>query len=101
MRTSWHLILALLPLGLTASAALAQDFPNTLNMTCAEATATVNRTGAAVLATGPNIFNRYVQDVGLCTGAQVAQPQWVQTRDEQRCPIGAICVDPSTEGTGR
>ncbi|WP_348933482.1 hypothetical protein [Aquabacter sp. CN5-332] len=84
-----------------ASTALAQDFPNTLNMTCAEAIAAVNASGSAVLATGPNVFNRYVQDVGLCTGAQVAQPQWVQTRDQQQCAIGSTCVDPSTEGTGR
>lgn len=82
-------------------AAGAQDFPNTLNMSCAEATAMVNSQGAVTLSTGPNVFNRYVKDEAYCSGGQQTRPQWVQTRDQQQCPVGNICVDPSNEGGGR
>ncbi|WP_127089890.1 hypothetical protein [Aquabacter cavernae] len=79
----------------------AQDFPNTLNMTCAEATAMVTNQGAVTLSTGPNVFNRYVKDDGYCSGGQQTKAQWVQTRDQQQCPVGNTCVDPSNEGGGR
>lgn len=82
-------------------AAGAQDFPNTLNMSCAEATAMVNSQGSVTLSTGPNVFNRYVKDEAYCSGGQQTRPQWVQTRDQPQCPVGNICVDPSNEGGGR
>ena len=80
---------------------LAQDFPNTLTMSCAEATAMVNSQGAVTLSTGPNVFNRYVKDEAYCSGGQQTRPAWVQTRDQQQCPVGSTCVDPSNEGGGR
>ncbi len=86
---------------LAPAAAGAQDFPNTLNMSCAEATALVNSQGAVTLSTGPNVFNRYVKDEAYCSGGQQTRPQWVQTKDQAQCPVGNTCVDPSNEGGGR
>ncbi len=102
MRQSSRLSLILLAFSVTAPvAASAQDFPNTLNMTCAQATAMVNSQGAVTLSTGPNIFNRYVKDAASCTADQVTKEQWVQTSDQQQCAIGSTCVDPSNLGGGR
>lgn len=92
----------LLLLALAApSAALAQDFPNTLTMSCADAQAAVTGQGSVTLSTGPNVFNRYVKDESYCSGGQQTRPAWVQTRDQQQCPVGNTCVDPSNEGGGR
>lgn len=93
-------LLLLVALG-APSAALAQDFPNTLNMSCTEAQAMVNSRGAVTLSTGPNVFNRYVKDEASCSGGQQTRPAWVQTRDQQQCPVGNTCVDPNNEGGGR
>ena len=83
------------------SVALAQDFPNTLNMTCTEAQALVTNQGSVTLSTGPNVFNRYVKDEASCAGGQQTKPAWVQTRDQQQCSVGSTCVDPNNEGGGR
>lgn len=84
-----------------AGGAMAQGMPQTLDMTCKEAQAIINNSGAAVLATGPNVFNRYVKDLAFCPEAMVTKPAWLQTKDMQQCPIGYTCWDPSTDTGGR
>ncbi|MDE1566912.1 hypothetical protein [Aquabacter sediminis] len=100
VRTLAAIGLAISPVAL-AGAALAQGMPQTLDMTCTEAQAIINRDNAAVLATGPNVFNRYVKDLAFCPEAMVTKPAWVQTKDVQQCPIGYTCWDPSTDSGGR
>ncbi|MBA4789796.1 MAG: hypothetical protein H2042_08895 [Rhizobiales bacterium] len=101
MKTKIMTLAATLAILAAPGLAGAQDFPNTLTMSCAEATALVNAQGAVTLSTGPNVFNRYVKDEAYCSGGQQTRPQWVQTRDQQQCPVGNTCVDPSNEGGGR
>ncbi|QTL01680.1 hypothetical protein J5J86_12715 [Aquabacter sp. L1I39] len=100
VRTLTVVLLAVSPFAFSGSAA-AQGMPQTLDMTCSEAQALVNRTGAAVLATGPNVFNRYVKDLAFCPEAMVTKPAWLQTKDMQQCPIGYTCWDPTTDTGGR
>lgn len=101
MKTKITTLAATLAILAAPGLAGAQDFPNTLTMSCAEATAMVNAQGAVTLSSGPNVFNRYVKDEAYCSGGQQTRPQWVPTRDQQQCPVGNICVDPSNEGGGR
>ncbi|TCT03316.1 hypothetical protein [Aquabacter spiritensis] len=101
MHTGVRMAVLAAALGAAAPAAWAQDFPNTLTMTCAEAKAMVNNSTGIVLSTGPNTFNRYVKDIAYCAGAQVTKEQWVPTRDVAQCAIGSTCVDPANLGGGR
>jgi len=78
---------------LLAAPALAQSMPNTLNMSCASAAGLVNRSGAVVLATGPNVFDRYVSSRRFCDVTQTVQPQWLATADNPQCFVGYRCRD--------
>lgn len=100
VRTLAAVTLAICPVAFSG-AALAQGMPQTLDMTCSEAQAIVNRTGAAVLATGPNVFNRYVKDVAFCPEGNVTKPAWVKSKDVEQCAIGSTCLDPTNNSGGR
>lgn len=78
-------------------AARAQAMPQSLDMTCNEAKAMVNRAGAVVIATGPNLFDRYVRDMSACNWGDVTKPAWIKTKDVAQCPIGYTCWDPTTD----
>ncbi|MGA0564498.1 hypothetical protein ACO2RV_18795 [Ancylobacter sp. VNQ12] len=85
----------LLPLALVflATPALAQSLPNSLNMTCAAATALVRQQGGVVIATGPNLYDRYVANQRYCEVDQTTVPAWVQTSDQNECFVGYRCRD--------
>ncbi len=87
----WALAAAL-QAALVASAA-AQGHPATARMTCAEAAGLVAAAGAAVLATGPRTYERFVAHAGICLLGEIAVPAWVPTRDTPQCPVGAVCRD--------
>ncbi|MFS8036998.1 hypothetical protein ACI7BZ_08535 [Xanthobacter sp. AM11] len=78
----------------------AQARPDTLTMTCAQAAALVTSSGAIVLGTGPNIFDRYVREIRFCSGAEQLKPEWVKTRDNPQCFIGYTCFVPSRDNFG-
>lgn len=80
-----------------ASAALAQQgMPDTRAMTCTEVQGLMGRSGAALLRTGENTYNRYVRDVSFCPRGDVVKPDWVPTKNGA-CYVGGICWDPSTD----
>lgn len=82
---------------LAAGAARAQQgMPNTRTMSCAEVQALVARSGAVVLATGANTFDRYVSNVRYCAGAEQIKPEWVPTKTGTCYVGGGTCWDPST-----
>ncbi|HEX2555772.1 MAG TPA: hypothetical protein VHL98_18890 [Microvirga sp.] len=60
-------------------------------MTCAQASGLVAAAGAAVLATGPSTYDRYVSHSGQCLLGEVALPAWVPTADRPQCPVGLVC----------
>jgi len=84
---------AMLPLALTlvAAPALAQSLPNSLNMSCAATANLVQQRGAVVIATGPNVYDRYVSNQGYCDVDQTTYPVWLQTADQNQCFIGYRC----------
>lgn len=96
MRKSGLLLFGLAVCGLslpyvTAGTAQAQRRPDTLTMSCASARALVQKAGAIVLGTGPNIYDRYVNHRGYCTPSEDIDPAYVSTRDRQACFIGYTC----------
>lgn len=78
------------------TAASAQGRPDSLTMTCQQASALVRSRGALVLGTGPNVYDRYVADGRFCTLPDVAEPAWVATRDKRQCMVGYRCK-PATD----
>ncbi|MBX9757298.1 MAG: hypothetical protein K2Y29_00870 [Beijerinckiaceae bacterium] len=75
-----------------SGAALAQNLPDTLAMTCAQAQSIVQRSGAVVLATGPNLYDRYVRDQSFCTWNERTRPSWTAARDNPQCYVYYRCV---------
>lgn len=85
-------ILLTLPFILLASSpAWSQAMPNSLNMTCAQTKALVDRSGGVVIGTGPNIFDRYVSGQRYCGLDEIATAAWLQTKDQPQCFIGYHC----------
>ena len=76
---------------LTASSAFAQAGPNSLTMNCTHARAVVQQSGAVVMYTGPDIFDRYVSSGSYCAGNEWTEPAWVVTTDQKHCLVGQVC----------
>lgn len=70
--------------------ATAQARPDSLSMSCAQAQALVQREGAVVIGTGPNLYDRFVTDAGYCTSKR-SKPAWIATRDTPQCLVGQLC----------
>lgn len=74
-----------------SSAALAQSRPSTVNMSCAQAQATVKSAGAIVLGTGGFSYDRFVRNDGMCARDEMGVPTWAPTRDVALCVVGFVC----------
>ncbi|MFG1348222.1 hypothetical protein [Xanthobacter autotrophicus] len=96
IRVSRRLALPLIT-ALAASPIQAQARPDSLTLSCQEAAALVNASGAIVLGTGPNIYDRYVREIRFCSGAEQLKAEWVKTRDNPQCFIGYTCYVPSRD----
>ena len=81
-------------IGLMASVlpAAAQSRPDSLSMSCDQARAFLRSRGAAVIGTGPHIYDRYVSDQRFCPITEGPRPAWIRTRDTAQCPVGFTCV---------
>lgn len=81
--------------GLIAASAPAhaQNRPNTVNMSCAQAQAIVKRSGAIVLGTGGQTYDRYVSSRAYCTPSEITKPAWAPTADVAQCFIGFRCEE--------
>jgi hypothetical protein len=75
---------------LAATPALAQR-PDTRAMSCQQAAGLVARSGAIVLSTGPDLYDRYVARETFCAAGYFGRPAFVPTRDRPQCPIGYYC----------
>jgi hypothetical protein len=73
-----------------------QGMPNTRTMSCAQVQSLVARSPGVVLATGPNTFDRYVNNVRFCSGSEQIKPEWVPAKDGTCYVGGGTCWDPST-----
>lgn len=74
-----------------AGPAFAQGRPSTTDMTCQQARAIVDSTGAIVLGTGGFTFDRFVSSQAFCTHQEFTVPAWAPTRDNPYCAIGFRC----------
>lgn len=83
--------LALIMTACLAAPAAAQSRPDTLTMSCAQAQAMVNKAGAIVLGTGPNVYDRYVKDQLFCGPGEIARPEFVRSKDQAACMVGYLC----------
>lgn len=77
---------------LLAAAGAAQAMPNSLNMSCSAARDLVQRSGAAVIGTGPNLYDRFVANAGSCERTQRTEPAWIATADQPQCLVGRRCI---------
>jgi hypothetical protein len=73
--------------------ALAQEGPNVRTMTCAQAKAIVQSSGTAILNSGHNAFNRYVEDAAFCLEDMYLPGAWIRTQDNPSSFIGYTCAD--------
>lgn len=82
--------------GLVALAAWPVDAgarPDARTMRCAEAQSLIERSGAAVVTTGPSTYERFVATAAYCIHGESLRPAWIATADERQCPIGWTCED--------
>jgi hypothetical protein len=75
-----------------STGAIAQERPDSLTMSCAQAQGLVQRSGAIVVGTGPYVYERYVLGQTYCSREEEARPAWVATADSRQCMIGQRCV---------
>lgn len=86
---------------MAASGANAQGRASTVNMSCAQAQSIVARSGAVVLGTGGNTYDRFVNSRAFCTPSEVTKPAWAPTADVRQCFIGYRCEEFSHDIFGR
>lgn len=76
---------------LIAGTTIAEARPSTLNMTCAQAAATVAARGAVVLSTGVHTFDRFVAHNGFCLPGEYTKAANAPTLDTPYCTLGYTC----------
>lgn len=86
MRVIFRLFAVAIPLAAAVPALAQQRYP-----TCAQAHATVQRKGAAVIWTAPHIYDRYVANASYCMPGEYASARPSSTRDNPDCFIGYVC----------
>lgn len=94
MRRSFRLFFltaSLAGLAFALSPAHAQRRPDSLTMSCAAAKSLVDRAGAVVMQSGPNIYDRYVSHGGHCTLSEETIPAFVPSADSRACFAGYTC----------
>ncbi|GAA0779940.1 hypothetical protein E1180_06425 [Roseibium denhamense] len=79
---------------LSGTAGAQSGRPDTRTMTCDQVRALIQRSGAIVLTTGQNTFDRYAYSRASCfSPQQVLRNDWVQTKDVSKCFVKR-CADP-------
>lgn len=90
-------IAAALAAGLCVGVTEAAARPDTRTLTCAQANALVEQSGAVVMTTGDYTFERFVSGRRYCDPWQWIKPRYVPTRDEPRCVLHSVCWDPPVD----
>lgn len=76
-----------------ASSAAFAARPDVRAYTCEQGKALIAQSGAVVVTTGANTYDRIVHNRGFCAQGQEAIQELVQTQDDPRCRIGYTCRD--------
>ena len=85
-----RLVLSVLVAAL-AGTSVAEARPNTTQMSCAQAAATVARAGAIVLSTGAHTYERYVATNAFCLPGENTESAAAPTLDSPYCAVGYVC----------
>lgn len=77
--------------------------PSSWTMTCNQARALVQESGAVVMNYGYSekagyLYERFVANRGYCGAREWAKPAYVQTRDNSNCRIGYTCEPSRHDG---
>jgi hypothetical protein len=86
-----RLMMLLVVAALSGSVSAAQARPDTLKMSCSQASALVQARGGVVLDTGPTLYDRYVRAQNFCASSEEMTPSWVMTADNPQCFVGYRC----------
>ena len=87
-------ILAMALAALIPATAWAEPRLDTLKISCEAAQAFVNKNGAALLYSGPYVYDRYVSDRRYCTPNQEARAaRLTDAHETPRCIINYRCLD--------
>jgi hypothetical protein len=60
---------------------------NSTSLTCAQAQSLIAQRGAVLMNTGPNTFDRYVNDRGSCQVNEYAKTDFIPTKDKKKCAV--------------
>jgi hypothetical protein len=90
-RSIMRLYIAILAVILDGTGCYAQSRPDTVHLTCRQATTLVQSHGSIVLGTGPTLYDRYVVSCNYCFDDEYLLPSWVQTADNPQCFVGYHC----------
>ncbi len=82
---------ALSGLAFLTTAAAAQQRPYSPRLSCGAAKQIVLRSGAVVMGTGPDLYDRYVSNAGQCGTFEDAITAFVPTGDNPQCFVGYQC----------
>ncbi|MFK8250520.1 hypothetical protein [Ancylobacter terrae] len=85
-------LLTAVAIAAVALPALAQERPNSMSINCAVLTDLVSERGSVVIATGSNLFDRYVANRRFCDASQTIQPARLPTLDQPHCFLGYRCI---------
>ena len=77
------LVLAMVPLNYAG----AQARIDSRSVSCNDLQGRLKQSGALIVSSGPNIYDRYVFDGQFCSVTQIASPSFVATRDAASCLI--------------
>ena len=84
-----------------ATGAVAQPRPATTAMGCRQAAGLVASSGAIVLGTGRNTYDRFVSDARFCLTTETTEPVWVPASDTSQCFVGYRCKGRTGHDEGR
>jgi len=80
-----------------AAPAVAQTRPSSTAMTCQQTVRLIQTSGALVLGTGGQTYDRFVRDRSFCEVTEIARRAFRPTRDNPNCLIGYTCYEPGTD----
>jgi hypothetical protein len=72
--------------------------PESWRFSCGDLRALVQQNGAVVIATGPDLYDRFVAHGGYCMFGEVTVPAYVPARDRELCQVGYVCRDRDSGG---
>ena len=82
-------------IALTPASALAEARLDTAHLSCAAAQQFVLKNGAALLYSGPDVYDRYVADRRFCLPNQFVRPgRLTDAHEAVRCIVNYKCFDP-------